>query len=60
MPDPRLEDIVRSYVARLDSYGRWIDDRWIKSETFVGAIFVLSRYVVSKQGGRFADHIVCI
>jgi hypothetical protein len=48
--DSRLEDSVRSYVGRLDSDGRWIDDGWIKSETFVEAIFTLSRYVISRQG----------
>jgi hypothetical protein len=45
-----LENRARSYVARLDGDGRWIDDGWIKSETFVDAIFALSRYVISKQG----------
>lgn len=50
--DSRLDDSVRSYVAGLDSDGRWINDGWIKSETFVEAIFALSRYVISKQGQR--------
>ena len=48
--DSGLENSARSYVAKLDSDGRWIDDGWIKSETFVEAIFALSRYVINKQG----------
>jgi hypothetical protein len=48
--DSRLEDSVQSYVSKLDSNGRWISEGWIKSETFVEAIFALSRYVINKQG----------
>jgi hypothetical protein len=43
-----LEAHVRRLVETIDDKGRWIEDGWIRSATFVDAAFLISRYLQTK------------
>ncbi|MCX5578551.1 hypothetical protein [Kaistia terrae] len=39
---------VSGLVDRIDKQGRWIEDGWIRSATFVDAVFLIARYLQEK------------
>jgi hypothetical protein len=43
-----LEAHVRRLVETIDDKGRWIEDGWIRSATFVDAAFLISRNLQTK------------
>ena len=43
-----LDGNVRALVDRLDKQGRWVEDGWIRSATFVDAVFLIARYLQEK------------
>jgi hypothetical protein len=45
LSEQQLESRVRELVQTADAEGRWIEDGWIKSQTFVDAVFIISRYL---------------
>ena len=45
MSDQDVEERVRQLIASADASGVWVEDGWIRSETFVEAAFVIARYL---------------
>jgi hypothetical protein len=45
MSQEEVEQRVRELVASADASGRWIEDGWVRSKTFVEAAFVIARYL---------------
>lgn len=43
-----LEPRVRRLVETIDGEGRWVEDGWIRSATFVDAAFLIARYLEEK------------
>lgn len=39
---------VRGLIDKLDKQGRWVEDGWIRSATFVDAVFLIARYIQEK------------
>ncbi|WP_137392204.1 hypothetical protein [Rhodoligotrophos defluvii] len=45
MTPSEVEERTRALVATLDGQGRWVEDGWIRSATFVDAVFVMAKFL---------------
>lgn len=45
LSDGELSDLIRQRIASQDNEGRWIEDGWIRSQTFVDTAFAITDYL---------------